>query len=344
MTQATPNGDLTMADLARMAGVSESTVSRALAGSPLVAEKTRLRIVELAKAASYTVNESARNFRQKKARTIEVVIPLESHHRARISDPFFLDLIGALSDALPRRRHDMLLSTVPPWSTGERSNPLISGRADGVVVVGQGRNRSNLRAFARANPRVVVWGGQVDDDYAVVGSDNRLGGRLATDHLLAIGRRRIAFMGDVALPEIKLRHDGYVEALVEAGAAADPALTINAPFDFQDANAFADRFVAGGARFDAVVAASDVIAVGAILALRNRGVSVPGDVSIVGYDDIHSAAWYSPPLTTVSQFIHRGGEALVDALFDIIDGAPPTSRTLRPELIVRQSCGGAAGR
>jgi DNA-binding LacI/PurR family transcriptional regulator len=331
-----------MADIARMAGVSESTVSRALAGSTLVAEKTRERIIELASAASYTINEGARALRQKKTRTIEVVIPIESHHRPHISDPFFLDLIGALADALARRNHDMLLSKSPPWSGEARANPLLSGRADGIILVGQGRRRDDLRAFVRAHRRVVVWGGQVDDDeYAVVGSDNEKGGAIAASHLLSLGKQRIAFVGDITLPEIGLRHKGYLGALSEAGVKADPALTAAAPFDFDDAFRAIDAFLAKRPNFDSIVAASDVIAMSAISAMRKRGMSVPGDIAVVGYDDIHSAAWYHPPITTVSQSIEQGGEALVETLFDIIEGKPARSVVIAPKLVIRGSCAAA---
>jgi DNA-binding LacI/PurR family transcriptional regulator len=332
--------DLTMADIARMAGVSESTVSRALAGSELVAEKTRKRITELASAAEYTVNEGARSLRLKKTKTIEVVIPIEHHHRQHISDPFFLDMLGALADAIADRDHDMLLSKIPPWATDKRSNALVSGRADGVIIIGQGRRRDQLRDFTNAHRRVVVWGAHIDDeDYTIVGSDNREGGRLAAAHLLSLGRKRIAFLGDVCLPEIKLRHAGYLDALQQAGVAADEGLTFNAPFDSEEAFAAAKILLDKKLDFDAIFAASDVIAMSAIAALGNAGMKVPQDVSVVGYDDIVGSAWYSPALTTVSQSIHEGGEALVRSLFARINGEAAASVILPPKLIIRQSCG-----
>jgi len=329
-----------MADIARMAGVSESTVSRALAGSALVAEKTRTRIIELAGAADYTVNESARSLRLKQTKTIEVVIPIEDHHRQHISDPFFLDLLGALADALAERNNDMLLTKIPPWSTDKRSNALMSGRADGIIIIGQGRRRDKLQTFTRAHRRVVVWGARIDEDeYTVVGSDNLQGGRLATEHLLSLGRKNIVFLGDVSLPEIKLRHDGYIEAQIAAGVPPDVALTINTPFDSEKTYAVTSSILEKGVKFDAIFAASDVIAMSAIASLQNAGVNVPNDVSVVGYDDIFSAAWFSPALTTVSQSIHEGGEALVKSLFAIINHEPAPSIIFSPKLVVRQSCG-----
>lgn len=339
MAEQTGQDGLTMADIARMAGVSESTVSRALAGSTLVAEKTRSRIIDLARNANYTVNEGARSLRTRKTRTIEVVIPIEAHHRLHISDPFFLDLLGALADALAARGYDMLLSKVPPWSGAPRSNALVSGRADGIIIIGQGRKRDELRAFARQYHKVVVWGAHSDDEYVAVGSNNTEGGRLATSHLLSLGRKRIAFLGDITLPEIHLRHQGYLQAHAEHDREVDAGLTINTPFDSREAFAAAEELARSGMQFDGIFAASDVIAMSAISAFRNAGIRVPEDVAFVGYDDIFSAAWFSPAITTISQSIRDGGEALVSSLLDIIDGRHAEPVVLAPKLIVRQSCG-----
>lgn len=332
--------DLTMSDIARMAGVSESTVSRALSGSPLVAEKTRRRILDLASAASYTVNEGARNLRLRQTRTVEVVIPLEPENRQHLSDPFFLGILGAIADALTDRGFDMLVSKVAPWARDGRSNSLVAGRADGIIIIGQGRRRMELRELAARHRAVVVWGANIDGaDYAVVGGDNREGGRLAAAHLASLGRKRIAFFGDISLPEIAPRHGGYCDALAAAGVPADPALTVNVPFDPETAFAEAMAFAKSGARFDAVVAASDVIAMNAINAFRRAGLRTPEDVAVTGYDDIVSAAWFTPGLTTISQSIQVGGARLVDVLFAKMAGEDPATVVLPPRLVVRQSCG-----
>lgn len=332
--------DLTMSDIARMAGVSESTVSRALAGSPLVAETTKKRVLEIASAASYTVNEGARNLRLKQTRTVELIIPLESDNRQHVSDPFFLDLLGAVADALTDRGYDLLVSKIPPWSRESRANSLVAGRADGMIIIGQGRRRAELRELAMRHRAVVVWGAHVDGgDYAVVGGDNREGGRLVAAHLVALGRKRIAFFGDASMPEIALRHQGYCDALSAAGAVFDPSLTVNVSFDADTAFDAALAFLKEGPPFDAVVAASDVIAISAINAFRMAGLRTPEDIAVTGYDDIFSAAWFSPGLTTISQSIHTGGAQLVDVLFRRIAGAETEPVVIPPRLVLRQSCG-----
>lgn len=329
-----------MADIARMAGVSESTVSRALAGSSRVAPATRTRIAELASAARYTVNEGARSLRLGRTRTVEVLIPIEPDNPQSISDPFFLDLLGAIADALTARGYDLLLSKSPPWGGSARGNSLVSGRADGLIIIGQGQRLKELRDLTRAHKQIVVWGAHLaNEDYTIVGGDNQEGGRLACAHLIALGRRRIAFLGDPSLPEIAQRHQGYREALSAAGLLGDPALVAPAKFDREGAFVAAQALIARAPDLDGVVAASDVIAMSMISALAQAGKRVPADVGVVGYDDIFSAAWFNPALTTVSQSIHRGGEALVEALFASLAGQPAASVVLPAQLIVRASCG-----
>lgn len=332
------NGDLTMADIARMAGVSESTVSRALAGSNRVAADTRQRIMELASAARYTVNESARSLRLGRTRTVEVLIPIEADNPQHISDPFFLDLLGAIADALTEKGFDLLLSKTPPWGSAPRANSLVSGRADGLIIIGQGKRLRELRDLARAHAQIVVWGAALPgEDYSVIGGDNYEGGRLACAHLIGQGRRRIAFMGDCTLPEIRLRHQGYRDAMRAAGLEADSALVVPAKFDRESAFAAGQALMARAPDVDGVVASSDVIAMGVISALAQAGRRTPQDVGVVGYDDIYSAAWFNPALTTISQSIGQGGEALVEALFARMNGAPAANVLLPARLIVRAS-------
>lgn len=329
-----------MADIARMAGVSESTVSRALAGSTRVAAATRARIAELASAARYTVNEGARSLRLGRTRTVEVLIPIEPDNPQHMSDPFFLDVLGAIADALAARGYDLLLSKSPPWGDAARSNSLVSGRADGLIIIGQGQRLRELRDLARAHAQIVVWGAHLAGaDYTIIGGDNREGGRLACAHLIGLGRKRIAFLGDHQLPEISLRYQGYLEAMTAAGIRIDEALIVPAKFDRESAFAAAQALIARAPDVDGVVASSDVIAMGVISAFAQAGRRTPADVGVVGYDDIDSAAWFNPALTTISQSIRRGGEALVEALFARMAGEPAANLVLPAQLIVRSSCG-----
>lgn len=344
MTTKQSNGDDTgtkkMGDIARMAGVSESTVSRALSGSTLVAEETRKRIVDIAQMAGFVVNEQARNLALRRTRTIEVIFPIEDGTLQQISDPFFVDMLAVLADELGARGYDLLMSRSPPWDEMRPGCAFLGARADGVIFVGQGRHRSDIRDFARRHGKVVVWGAVMPgDDYGIVGSDNVGGGRMATEHMLNLGRKSIAFLGDTSLPEISQRFEGCRQALQAAGIPIDEALVINTPFDIEEARRATSPLVDLYPRFDGIFASSDMIAIAAIANLRQRGIRVPEDVSIVGFDDIPSGAHVSPSLTTVHQKINAAGKAMVDILMTALSGGPPTATTLPCELIIRQSCG-----
>lgn len=330
---------LQMADIARLAGVSVSTVSRALNGSTLINAQTRQRIGELARSLNYTINESAKNLRLQRNQTIAVVVPYDTQSRQHISDPFFLSMVGSLADALTDRGYDMLLSRVDAEALDSVSALYDAGRAIGIVLIGQWRHHDQLNALAARGVPVVVWGGQLPQQlYCTVGGDNLLGGRLATEHLLAQGRQRILFMGDAQLPEVALRLAGYQQALQHAGRPLDDALVQCVPFEEHDAERAIERALSpGGPAFDAVFACSDLIAILLLRALRRAGRAVPRDVAVIGYDNVALAAYADPPLTTVHQPVALAGEELVDALTRLIDGQPQAPRVLPVELVVRQS-------
>lgn len=338
---------LQMADIARLAGVSMSTVSRALNGSPLVNEQTRQRVAELARSLNYTINESAKNLRLQRNQTIAVVVPYDAQSRQHISDPFFLTMVGALADALTDRGYDMLLSRVDAEALDSVAALYDAGRAIGIVLIGQWRHHDQLNALAARGVPLVVWGAQLPQQlYCSVGGDNRLGGRLATRHLLDQGRRRILFLGDAQLPEVSLRLAGYQDALQTAGLDADPALQRKVPFEEHDAEQAIDRQVMGaGTDYDAIFACSDLIAILAMRALRRAGRQVPDEVAVVGYDDVSLAAYADPPLSTVHQPVAQAGVELVDALLRLLAGQPQTPRVLPVHLVERGSSGmGVSGR
>jgi DNA-binding LacI/PurR family transcriptional regulator len=334
---------LQMADIARLAGVSKATVSRALNRSPLVNEETRERILDLARSLKYTINISAQNLRLKQNRTIGVVIPYDRATRRHLTDPFFLSMLGSLADALTAQGCEMLLSRIDADDIDAVALPYDTGRVMGVILVGQWRNHAQLNALAERGLPIVVWGARLDAQrYCTVGGDNLAGGALATRHLLAQGRRRIAFFGDTALPEVAHRYQGYCAALQSHGIAPEPALHVSVPF-MEEAGGFAvEQLLARGEAFDGVFAASDLLAMMAINKLRAHGLRTPADVAVVGYDDIELSGYFHPPLTTVRQPMAAAGQALVASLLALAYGGAVAPVQLPAELIVRQSCG--AGR
>lgn len=340
MAKAEPDKrKIQMADIARLAGVSTATVSRALNGSPLINAETRLRIIELARSLNYTINLGAQNLRKGDSSTIGVVIPFNAANKQNITDPFFLAILGSLADALTDKQYDLLLSRVDADHLDRISALYDSGRVGGIVVVGQWGHHDQLNELARQRLPFVAWGAQLPGQlYGSVGSDNTSGGILATEHLLSLGCQRVAFMGNKSLPEPEKRHAGYLKALRKAGFKADPALYIAtsfAPLDAQEAmRQHLDRY---GLNFDALVAASDLIAIGAMGVLKERGYRVPEDVSVVGYDDVEPAAHSFPPLTTVRQPMDMAGVQLVDSLLRVMAGEKPESALLPTTLVLRES-------
>ncbi|AMX02703.1 LacI family DNA-binding transcriptional regulator [Microbulbifer thermotolerans] len=336
---------VSMSDIARLAGVSESTVSRALNNSPLINEKTRERIQSIARSVNYKVNESARNLRLQRSHTVSVVINTGKTGGQSFSDPFMIDMIGAIADELARYKYDLLFASSVVTSADWHSYLLGARRADGVIVIGQGVDDTPLRELQRLGDPLVVWGGmhRAGADYCIVSSDNKMGGRQATEHLIGLGRRKIVFLGDIAHPEIEARYQGYLAALDGSGLQAS-AWQVGSAFSIEAGyQSVTDLIKSGPAGFDAIFAASDNIAMGAIKALQDCGYQVPRDVAVVGFDDIPIAPFYTPPLTTVRQNIHRGGELLVDRIMRLVSGKQADSEVLPTELVVRASCGAGPG-
>lgn len=335
---APPPGRLQMADLARLAGVSVATVSRALSKSPLVSEKTRIRIEELASSLGYSVNVAAQNFRLKENRTVALVLPYSDDFPQSVSDPFFLSIIGGLADVLTDRGMEMLFSRVSESQLDSIGQLYETGRVMGIIVIGQWHHHDVLNQLAARRMPLVVWGAQIYQQlYCVIGSDNVAGGFAATDHLLAAGRQRILFLGDIELPEVAHRYQGYLGAHKERGVPVDPGRCVSVPFKAEAAREKIAALCAGELSFDAIFASSDLLAMTAINALTQRGCRVPQQVAVVGYDDIEVASYFSPHLTTVRQPLVKASEAMVDSLLAIAAGQKAESRQFPPYLVVRES-------
>jgi len=332
-----------MADIARLAGVHASTVSRALAGSPLVAKSVREKILRIARSQGYKVNAAARSLRLQRTESVSVVIPLAHEVAQPLSDPFFVQMIGHLADEVTQRGFGLFLQKVVPPMSDWLTDLIGSKRSDGIIVIGQSTEHSALEAVADKYLPLVVWGGRIDhQSYCTVGSDNVAGARLATEHLLSIGRRHIVYLGDIKVPELRLRYKGYCQALANGPRGIGEKRNISTHMTADRAFDAMTSFLATGAKFDGVICATDIIAISAIRAIAASGRRVPEDVSVVGYDDLALAAQTNPPLTTVRQNIEQGARHLVDLLFRRMDGEQTESITMAPELIIRESSGPVA--
>ena len=325
-----------LSELAQIAGVSISTVSRSLAGNTSIAERTRSRIVALAQEHGFQINQAARNLRLGRTGAIGVVLPLGHEAEQHLSDPFFMSLLGPLADAVADRGYDLLLSRVVPRDDRWLDGIVDAGRVDGVVVVGQSDQIEVIERTAKRYRPIVVWGAAVPAMMQLtVGSDNAAGGRLAAQHLLAQGRQRLAFFGNPEVPELAARYEGLRDEVARAGWRAPMLLPVH--LTSEAAYAEIRRFLAVNPSPDGILAASDVIAMSTLRALAEHGKRVPHDVGVIGYDDVVVAMHTSPPLTTIRQDVVGGAAAIVDLLFRRIDGEEAVSITMPPELILRGS-------
>lgn len=334
-----PKRRMQMADLARLAGVSASTVSRALSGSPLISADTRERIQNLARQFNYTVNSVATDLRSGVKRTIAVVVPYEPATRQSFADPFLHGIIGSLADALTERGYEMLLVRLDADHLDNAAALVEGGRTAGLVLIGQWRHHDQLNAMAERGVPLVVWGARLPQQrYCTVGGDNVLGGRLVAEHLLALGRRTLIFLGDIGLPEVAQRYEGFSAVLREHGIIHDEGHRAVVPFLADVGRRAVLALITAHPDLDGIFASSDLLAMAAAGALRESGRQVPGDVAVVGYDDVELAAYFNPPLSTVRQPMREAGIALVESLLvQLLDPALPPSTVLETGLVVRES-------
>ncbi len=319
---------------------SISTVSRALNDSPAVKRRTKQEIWKIARAHDY---EFARHMPRGPVgaeATIAVIVPAPQARETRVADPFFLELLAGIAEAARERGADLLISHLFPRSAEDLEFAMATSSATGTIFIGQSSLHDAFNSLAARDDRFVVWGAQFDDGaYCSIGSDNLAGGRRAASHLLRLGREKILFLGDTEAPEAQQRHRGYLSALQEAGRAEDERLTIPAHFDAHSGEAATRSAIDRGIEFDAVFAASDLIAIGAIRALTRSGRRVPHDVSVVGYDNITASRLITPQLTTIDQDTGLAGRMLVSKLIDTKGGMARSER-LETSLLIRESCGG----
>ena len=328
-------------DIARLAGVSIATASRALNDSPAVNDRTKQTIWKLAKEHDYPFRRHMPAGPIGAQGTIALVVPRPQGREGRLSDPFFLELLAGVGEAARERGCDLLMSHISPATYDDLAAALNTSRADGVIFLGQSSLHSAFNRLVDADHRFVVWGAELpDQDYCSIGSDNISGGRRATLHLARLGRKRIVFLGDLDPPEAMQRHRGYLDALGQSGLDVDADLIVPAHFEVESAEAAVDALVRRGVAFDGVVAASDQIALGAVRALLHAGVEVPGQVSVIGFDNVPFSRYSRPALSTIAQDTMKAGRLMVSKLLDHGGAAAGRSERVPTELIVRETCGG----
>jgi DNA-binding LacI/PurR family transcriptional regulator len=327
----------TLADLAKIAGVSPGTASRALAGKSLVNTKTREKIEALAREYGFRPNQMASKLRRQKTGVIGVAIPLGHDVRQQISDAFFMTLLGFLADELTDKGYDLMLRRVIPAQDEDWLDRFIgSGMVDGVIVIGQSDQFDRIEDAADGYRPMVVWGNRQEGQrHCVVGSDNRLGGKLATERLIAAGAKSLAFLGDTQPMEFAARYSGAQEVAAKMGVPVRALRTHLSPE--QTGEEIAEHLRQIEHKVDGIFAATDTIAVACLKELRERRIEVPRQMKIVGFDDLPISSQTVPPLTTVRQDIAAGAKALVDLLLRRLAGEDTESLVLPPHLVLRET-------
>lgn len=330
----------TIVELARLAGVSPGTVSRALAGKSVVSAETMARIRALAAEHDFRLNQMASRLRTRRTGVIGVVVPLGHERRQHLSDPFFMTMIGHLADALTENGYDLMLSRVIPEAPDWLERIVDSGMLDGVLLLGQSDQAAAIdRVAARYRP-LIAWGSYAPKQvHCSIGTDNYEGGMLAGEHLLLAGASRLAFLGGVSAPELRARYDGFCAAAASIGAPPPLLLQTHLATDLMGAE-IAAHLARHGDAIDGIFAGSDMIAMMTLRALADRGIAVPETVKLIGYDDLPIAVQTVPRLSTIRQDFAHGARAMVERLFAALEGGQPQSLQLPPRLVVRNSTGG----
>ena len=333
---------MNLEQIAKLSGVSRSTVSRVINNDPNVSVVTREKVMQVVKRVNYTPNAAARGLAAGRTHVVGLVIPMGV--AALFTDPYFPILIQGVSSACNAREYSVMLWLAEPEYERRMIRQIMySGLVDGVIVSSMLLNDSLVQALSDGDlPFMLVGRHPTDTHASYVDADNIGGAREAVTHLLRLGRARVATItGPQNMIAGADRLAGYLAALRDRGVISDPGLIVEG--DFTEAGGYRAMQQLLSRRLDAVFAASDIMAIGALRALREAGLRVPEDVAVVGFDDLPQSARTEPPLTSVRQPIYRLGATAVDSLLDLFEypDSSPRRIVLPTELVVRASCGSA---
>jgi LacI family transcriptional regulator len=324
----------TLRDVARLAGVSPATVSRILNGTAVVADQKRQAVEAAIAQLAFKPNLSARGLRSGSSMTIGVLTQ-------ELESPHFTAAVKGIDEGLLGSGYAPVV--VPghwnPVEENERVRMLIARHVDAVAIVGGSLSDREVQEFASQLP-VAITGRRLEaDNLMSFHLDQREGGRLAAEHLISLGHRRIAqISGPPTYRDARERAEGFMLAHAQAGLPMDPRLIVQGNFEESGGEAAMNVLLDGGQPFTAVVCGNDQTLFGARLALMRRGLRVPEDISIVGFDDLPIARYMTPPVTTVRQPMFDIGLAVAAALLTALGAAPQRPAGVpRLGLVVRES-------
>ena len=319
--------------VAQAAGVSPSTVSRILNGTAAVHAAKRQAVDDAIKRLGFVPNPVARGLAG--GRTLSVGVVTQA-----IDSPFYGIALRGIEDELDRAGYSALFVS-GHWNAAEEArciDVLRSRRVDGIIVLTGRLSDAALRSCAKELPVVVTGRRLKAPNLVSLDFDNFEGARLATHHLLALGHRRIAFIaGDAGHPDASERERGYRAAIEAAGLAYDAGLVMPGLFNEESGLVAVARLLDSRQHFTALFAANDQMALGACLGLHRRGMRVPEDVSVVGFDDLPVSRYSVPPLSTVHHPAYEVGQLAAAAMLQMLRGDKPEATVPAPRVIVRES-------
>jgi LacI family transcriptional regulator len=325
---------VTIERVAEEAGVSPSTVSRILNGTAVVSEAKKAAVDEAVARLGFVPNPMARGLAG--GRTLSIGVVTQA-----IDSPFYGASLRGIEDTLDPAGYSPLFVS-GHWDAQKEKRcieVLLSRRVDGIIVLTGRLTDAALKSFAQRVPVVATGRSIKGAGLFSLNFDNREGGRLATQHLIDSGHRKIAFIsGDAHHPDASQRLTGYRTALEQAGIAFKPELVVQGDYNEASGLEAVSRLMAKRQKFTAIFAANDQMAIGAAHGLQRHALRVPEDVSLVGFDDLPSSLYALPPLTTVHQPAYDMGRLAAEALLQLLDGVKPQQTVPSPRLIARDSC------
>ncbi|GAA5346782.1 LacI family DNA-binding transcriptional regulator [Planifilum fimeticola] len=325
----------TIKDVAKLAGVSISTASLALNNQPHVREETRKKVLEAAKQLNYQPNGIARDLKSSKTYTIGLIL-------ADLAGPFYSELIRGIQDVTASNGYDLVaLSAVGENPKSVRY--IQEKRTDGMIIMAHNISTEMIRKAARPDFPIIVLDRKMEADHIYsVGVDNRKAAFEAVSYLLKKGYRRIGYLGGPSnSTDNQQRFLGYRDALKAQGLKVEPKWCLQGRFVKEGGYQAVKLLAAQDLLPEAIFSANDEMAIGAMEALEERGIKVPQEVAIVGFDDIQLARYVRPALTTVRQPMYDMGSMAASLLFRLFQkDRSVRSVMLETELIIRESCGG----
>ncbi|WP_404384751.1 LacI family transcriptional regulator [Knoellia locipacati] len=318
---------VTIYAVADHARVSIATVSRVLQGSTLVAESTRQRVLDAVRELDYLPSGAARSLAERRHHTLGLVLP-------ELGGPYYAELLAGFETRAAELRQGVMLVIAGNEDHGDAVHSLAT-RVDGIAFLG-----TDVERVTRSAKKVVLIAGDARPDVDVISTENHHGAQLLTEHLFAHGLRRLLFVGDPgAAHDVRERHEGFVAAHLDRGLQArEPVL---APFRESDGRRVAERIIDGDLEADALVCGNDELALAIMARLMRAGIEVPVDIAVVGWDDVMTARYVRPGLTTVRQPVRAVGALAAERLFHLVSGTAKDAEqhVLPTEVVIRGSCG-----